>query len=158
MLVEELTRLSLFQGLKPEHLQRLAPLFHHAAFPAGAHVFAQGDEASDIYVLESGEVRIEFYPSDGGCLNIATIVPGGFFGWSAALGRPRYTSSAVCTAGAAVLVAEGEQLRAVMRADAELGAVLLERMAQVVASRLDGLRSLLLRTPSSDSEAGDQEL
>lgn len=143
MLVEELTRLPLFAGLPPGHLAVVAPLFHSVSFPAGSKAFAEGDPAASVYVLVGGQVTIQFHPSDGGCLDIARIQPGGVFGWSAALGRPVYTSSAVCNTRVDALAARGVDLRNVMLADAELGAALLERMADVVVSRLEGLRAQL---------------
>lgn len=143
MLPEELARLPLFAGLAPAHLALLAPLFRPVHFAAGAKAFAEGDAASFVYVLVSGDVTIQFRPSDGGCLDIARIRQGGVFGWSAALGRPVYTSSAVCGTPVETLAAQAAELRRVMLADAELGAVLLERMADVVVSRLEGLRAQL---------------
>ncbi len=153
MLIEELAGLSLFEGLGRKQLETLAPLFWREAFSAGENVFAQGSEARNIYILESGKVVIRFRPDDGGSLDIETIRPGGVFGWSAALGRPAYTSSAICLTPVRAMATRGSDLRRVMRTDKELGLVLLERMAQVVAHRLEGFRVQLAKLFNVEVEA-----
>jgi SulP family sulfate permease len=154
MRVEELTGVSLFEGLRPEQLATLAPLFRRVSLPAGYTVFAEGDVASELYVLESGEVAIRLTPYDGGSLHIATIRPGGALGWSAALGQLRYTASAVCRTEAQVLAIRGSDLLRVMHTDPELGSLLFERMAQIVVSRFDGLRAQLMRLFQTAAQAG----
>jgi CRP-like cAMP-binding protein len=49
-----------------------------------------------LYVLMDGQVAIRFKPHDGDWLTVTDVQAGGVFGWSAALGRRRYTSSAIC--------------------------------------------------------------
>ncbi len=134
---QELARLPLFEGLTPEQLAALAPLFRRETFPASATMFNQGDRASDMYVVEAGEVVIRFFPYDGGSLDIETIRPGGLLGWSAAIGRADYTSAAVCLSAVRALAIKGRDLRRVMRADKNLRAVLSERIARIVAHRLE---------------------
>ena len=65
------------------------------------------------------------------------------FGWSAALGRPHYTSSAICLTSVKAIATNGSDLRRVMRGDKKMSAILIERMAQVVAHRLNSFRSQL---------------
>jgi CRP-like cAMP-binding protein len=145
MLGHELAENPFFEGMTPAQLERLATLFTLAWFKAGDKVFAQGDPASRIYVLETGEVALRLYPDDGGCLTIALIYPGGIFGWSAALGRTRYTSFAVCTQDARALAARGSDLRGLVQSDPGLGHQLLGRMALAVAGRSDGTHVQLAR-------------
>ncbi len=133
---QELARLSLFEGLTPEQLTALALLFRRETFPVGATIFNQGDRASDLYVVEAGEVVIRFFPYDGGSLDIETIRPGGLLGWSAAIGRADYTSAAVCLSAVQALAIKGRDLRRVMRADKSLRALLSERLARLLANRL----------------------
>ncbi len=135
MLPNELAKRSLFAGLAPEQLARLAPLCRPVRFAAGEKIFAQGDLAQRVFILERGEVALQLYPEDGGCLTIAVIHPEGIFGWSAALGRSRYTSAAVCVVDATALMMRGNELRAVVQAEPQLGRLLLGRMALAVAGR-----------------------
>jgi CRP/FNR family transcriptional regulator len=135
----ELATLPLFAGLAVSQVEGLAGHFQTISFPTGAEIFAAGDRAVQLYVLRSGEVVIQYRPYDGGSLDIATIQPGGAFGWSAALKRAYYTSSAVCRTEVEVLTIHAQELHQIMADDPELAEVLLERTALIAGSRLDGL-------------------
>ncbi len=137
--------MSLFDGLTPDQLARLAPLFGHATFGAGETMFSEGDPARTLYVLENGEAVIRFRPDDGGCLTIATIRAGDVCGWSAALNRSCYTASAVCLTDVQALSIRSGDLRAVIQTDPELGVLLLGRLASTVATRLTGAQALIAR-------------
>ncbi|MBI5714015.1 MAG: cyclic nucleotide-binding domain-containing protein [Chloroflexi bacterium] len=141
MLTEELSHLPLFKELTQEQLNKIAPVFWRITLAAGETIFSQGDEARSVYVIESGEVVLRFFPEDGGSVDIETITKDGVFGWSAALGRQHYTSSAICLSPIKAIATNGNDLRRVMRSDKELSAVLIERMAQVVAHRLHSFRT-----------------
>ncbi len=135
----------LFKSLAPAQLEHLAGLFTPLGYQAGDMIFRQGDPADRVYVLESGEVELRHYAEDGGCLTIAVIHPQGIVGWSAALGRARYTSFAVCTKDAGVLRVKGSDLRGLVQSEPDLGRLLLGRMALVVAGRGDGAHVQLAR-------------
>jgi len=141
MFAEELSHFPLFKDLTHEQINKLAPIFWRVTLAVGETIFSQGDEARSLYVLESGEVVLRFFPEDGGSLDIEKIAKDGVFGWSAALGRPHYTSSAICLSAVKAIATNGMDFRRVMRSDKELSAVLIERMAQVVAHRLQSFRT-----------------
>ncbi|MEP7356889.1 MAG: cyclic nucleotide-binding domain-containing protein [Anaerolineales bacterium] len=131
--------LPVFAGLSPSQLERPAALFKSVAFPAGAAIFAAGDRASSLYVVQSGEVVIRFHPYDGEALDIATVTAGSAFGWSAAFRRSYYTSSAICRTDVIALAMEARDLHQIMSDDPQLARTLLERASQAATSRFDGL-------------------
>jgi CRP-like cAMP-binding protein len=131
----DLTALPLFHGLSPAQLAQLAALLHLERFSAGAQVFAQGAPAAKVYVLVDGAVDLCLHANDGGTLTIAHIGVDGVFGWSAALGRGRYTSAAQCVTDCVALSLRGAALRALIREDEGLGNLVLGRMALTVAVR-----------------------
>jgi CRP-like cAMP-binding protein len=145
MSAKELADKWLFQSLTAAQLERLAGLFTPAGYQAGDLIFRQGDPADRVYVLESGEVELRHNAEDGGSLTIAVIRPQGILGWSAALGRTRYTSFAICTEAASVLRVKGSDLRGLVTSEPDLGRLLLGRMALVVAGRDDGSHLHLAR-------------
>ena len=153
MQASELPAFPIFHGLTQRQLDLLAPMFWRASLPGGQLVFSQGDPANDIYLLESGEVALRFFPYDGGSLDIETIQPGGVFGWSAALGRPVYTSAAICVTDVRVIATRGIELCRLMRKDNRLGVLLLDRMSQVVAHRFESFRAQLTRLLRTEDEA-----
>lgn len=145
MTPDELQLHPMFAGLSPEQVARLAPAFQRVQYVPGEKIFAQGSPANCVYLLEAGEVALQLNPEDGGCLTIGHIHPNGLFGWSAVLGRARYTSSAICETAARALVARGADLRAAMHADSALGRVLLARMAQAAAGRTSDVHGQVAR-------------
>jgi len=145
MITDELAANPFFDGILPAQIERLAALFNAACYKVDNTIFEQGETAERVYLLEAGAVALRVHPEDGGCLTIAEIRPPGIFGWSAALGRSRYTSSAVCTQEARALVARGADLRGLVQSEPELGRLLLGRMALAVAGREDGAHVHLAR-------------
>lgn len=138
MLVSDIADKTLFRGLAPEALQQLAPFFAEARFRRGEAIFQQGQPAEKVFVLEQGKVVLRLKPEDGGCLTIAEIHREGVFGWSAVLGRARYTAAAVCTVEAVTLAVVGSQFRALLRSDPPLGTLLLSRLALALVGRGEG--------------------
>ncbi|MEW6569322.1 MAG: Crp/Fnr family transcriptional regulator [Chloroflexota bacterium] len=137
MPLQAICTLPLFRGLGTEEVQILARSFVREAFERGQTLFAQGDPAKRLYILIKGRVGIRFKPHDGDVVAVADIGPGGVFGWSAALSRPAYTSSAVATEASEVISISGEKLRHLCEAYPKTGVVILERLAEVIAERLN---------------------
>ena len=140
---DELSRFLLFRGLNPAQRVELAPLFSPVTFEAGETIFAQGVPAERVYVLEVGIVALQFQPEDGERLTVATLRQESVFGWSAILGRPYYTTSAVCLAPSQTITVRGEKLRALIRSQPELS-IILGRMALEVADRQTGALSQII--------------
>jgi CRP-like cAMP-binding protein len=136
MSVDALKSCSLFDGFSDAQLNTLAGLFEGETLAADDMVFAQDDPAVRLYVLLSGRVAIRFKPHDGDWLTVTEIAPGGVFGWSAALGRRSYTSSAQCIESGQALSLRGADLRHLYETQPETGVVILERLAEVIAERL----------------------
>jgi CRP/FNR family cyclic AMP-dependent transcriptional regulator len=126
----------LFTGLSDTQLSALAELSEGEQLQGGQIIFAQDDPADRLYVLLSGRVAIRFKPHDGETLTVTEIRQGGVFGWSAALGRRSYTSSAVCLEAGEALGLRGADLRRLCETQPETGVVILERLAEVIAQRL----------------------
>ncbi len=125
-----------FQGFSQEQIARIRPLFLLFYAPAGTVVFEQGETAENLYVLINGEVAIRYKPDDGPEGVIAHVRPEGVVGWSAALGNPRYTSSAVCTSDCQMLRVRNSDLRQLCENYPETGVLFLDRLAAMIAERL----------------------
>lgn len=127
--------LPLFQGISGEQLEQLRLLFVPGDYYAGTVLFEQGDPALYFYLVLIGEVAIRYKPEDGQPILITRIRTGGVVGWSAVIGRRRYTSAAVCTEDARLLRIRGSDLQAFCEREPEIGRLLVDRLAQVVAQR-----------------------
>jgi len=145
-----LSTLDLFGGLAPEELEMLAGFFHPERYAAQQVIFRQGDPADKLHILLTGEIEILLKPYDGEKLMVAAISPGGIFGWSAALGRRQYTSDAVAVVEGEGLSIRGKALRAFCQAHPKSGVVLLERLAEVISSRLRNTHQKVLELLQSN--------
>ena len=141
MNLEKYTHLAFFSGLCTVDIQLLSPFFAPQTWVAGTVVFEQGDYADYLYLVVTGEMTIRYKPDDGPMMNITHVVPGGIFGWSAAIGNPTYTSGAVCALDTEVLRIRGVDLRMVFEKHSELGKVILERLTAIIAERQQGQQS-----------------
>lgn len=144
MLKKDFTQLSIFEGFDRAEMSLIDPLLEVIAFPQDEIIFEQSQMALFLYILLQGEVIIRFKPYDGPALDVAHIVPGGVFGWSAALRRSSYTSGAVAlTCGEAARI-RSDQLRHLCEMHPEIGVVVLERLASVIAERLRSTHAQIL--------------
>jgi CRP/FNR family cyclic AMP-dependent transcriptional regulator len=138
MNLEKYTHLAFFTGLCAADIQLLAPFFAPQTWVAGTVVFEQGDYAEYLYLVVSGEMTIRYKPDDGPMMNITHVLPGGIFGWSAAMGNAAYTSGAICALDTEVLLIRGADLRMLCDKHPELGKVILERLSAIIAERQHG--------------------
>ncbi len=144
MAERDLRRVQLFRGLEPQQLSLIARLASQQSFRAGDTVFTQGQPATHLYLLLRGKVAIRFKPEDGEALPVAQLESGGVFGWSAALGHGQYTSGAFCTSDCETLVIAGDALRRLCETHPETGVLVLERLAEVIAQRLESTHDQVL--------------
>lgn len=128
--------LPFFKGLAPDQMDLLVAQSTHDSYPKDTVIFSQGDRAEMLYILIEGRVEIRFKPEDGELLTVGEIKEGGVFGWSAALGRRIYTSCAVCLVDSRAVSLRGEVLQRIYHDSPETGVVILERLAEVIAQRL----------------------
>lgn len=132
----EFDGLTLFNDLSPEQRAVVGLMFQPGEEPVGTMLFEQGDLADTLYLVTDGEVQIRYKPEDGPELIVARVRREGVVGWSAALGSPTYTSSAVCATDCRLMKLRGRDLRDLYARNPETGKLVLERLAAVIAERL----------------------
>ena len=128
--------LPLFEGLDSKHISLLAEQFDSETFGESDIIFEQDAPAERLYFLVSGRVAIRFKPPDGEVIAVSEIEEGSVFGWSAALGRTSYTSCAVSIKPSLTISIRGEDLSMLCEKYPDAGVVILERLADVIAQRL----------------------
>jgi len=134
--IPSLQSLPLFQGLDQKTLDLIIPRFEYETFQKEEVIFEQNDRAGKLYILVDGRVEIRFKPEDGEELTVTEIETGGVFGWSAALGRELYTSGAVSVKNSSAFSVLGEELKGLCEQHPDSGVIILERLAEVIAQRL----------------------
>jgi len=134
----------IFNNLTTEQRKLIEPLFTYRQESAGTTLFDQGDEAKNLYIVVEGEVEIRYKPDDGPPLVVTRVRPENVVGWSAALGNPLYTSSAVCTVVTTVFSISGSELRQLCENHPEICPIILDRLATMIAKRLRNTHSHII--------------
>jgi CRP/FNR family transcriptional regulator, cyclic AMP receptor protein len=154
---DDFYQLPIFQDLTSAQIDSIRPYFVASECHAGTILFEQGEPAVFIYLLISGEVAIHYKPEDGQELIVTRIKPGGVVGWSAVIGRRQYTSAAECTQFSRLMRMRGSDLQTLREQCPEAGCLLLERLAQSVAERLNGTHPQVVALLENSLRKGIQE-
>ena len=131
-------QLAVFKGLNIDQVNSLKEITKFYQFPEEFAIFKQGDAACSIYILLKGEVKIihKLYDDDGPPMTITRIMPGGVFGWSAALRRETYTATALTTCPCSTYRINYDSLYQYYQTDTHTGKIFLENLASVITHRL----------------------
>ena len=93
---QNLIRLAaIFEGLSPVDLKRVLSRASLQTVPTGTFLFRQGEPAKEMFLLESGRVRLNEVTVDGRELLIRFVRPGEVCGDKAALPGANYGASAL---------------------------------------------------------------
>lgn len=144
MFRQDYADLAIFKGLSPEQIGVMAPYLEEVQIHQGQVIFSQGQSANFLYILLWGEMQVRYKPYDGPALTVARILPGDVFGWSSALGREVYTSSAEASQDGGAYRIRASDLHHLCDSNPEAGTLLLERLASVIAERLRNTHSSIL--------------
>lgn len=144
MFLQQFADLSFFQGFTPRQIEEITPILDPIPCEKDAVIFQQGQPTDYLYILEVGEVVVQYKPYDGPPLVVARIHPGGVFGWSAALGREVYTSAALVLETGEAIRIRRDSLQQFCIQHPETGKILLERLASVISERLKNTHSEVL--------------
>jgi len=141
---QDLTQLSLFQGLSPNQITLLQPYLELCDYSKDTVVFEQGDAAHYLYIVLQGELLVSYHAYDGYRITVARARHGGICGWSAVLGRPTYTAGAVCFEDSLVYRISGKALQRLCEQYPDTGIIILERLANVIADHLRNTHTEIL--------------
>lgn len=144
MRIPTVKSLPLFQGLNQQTLDLIVPRFEYVTYSEGEVIFEQDAQADKLYILVDGKVEIRFKPEDGEQLLVTEIEEGGVFGWSAALGRDVYTSCAISLVDSTAFSVLGAELKELCVQYPDTGVIILERLAEVIAQRLQKTHSYVV--------------
>ena len=142
---QDLSKLSLFEGVPVSKLGEFAPKWEEITLKAGEEIFCEGCEAEQFYVLLEGNVSLWMrLTSSPESLVLGVINKyGQSFGWSVIVSKGHYTASAEAKQDSKILTVKGEDFREFLYSDKEIGFDIAMRMVEVVSSRLRYYRVLL---------------
>jgi CRP-like cAMP-binding protein len=147
-LVEFLKHVSLFEGLAPRELVRVARIVHEREYADGEYVCEEGRPAAALFVVRRGVVEVVRQGAEGQEVPVALLEPPGSFEEAAAIGVAVIRWFSVRARGPVSLLALGKSdLDALTLNFPVLANKILIRLAQIMAIRLqmlidaEGLRS-----------------
>ena len=134
-MLDTLPIIPLFQGLTTIETDLLKPLFKAFSCRADTDIFGQGDPALYLYLILNGAVIIRYKPYDGAAMTLTRLRNGDVFGWSAVIGRKRYTSSVISETALESLRIRREDLWFLVEEHPEIGKTIIDRLARMVSPR-----------------------
>lgn len=146
-----LEQISLFAGLLPVHLDRMARLAQIHRYRKNDYVFKHGEESDGLYLVLEGAIRISRNVSGMGEEALAILREGQHFGEMSLIDDdvPR-SADAIAHETARLLKLPKDDLRDLMFVDRELAYELLWRFVRTLSGRLrDSNDRLMMLTMSS---------
>lgn len=126
-----LAPIPLFAHCTDRELRAVASATHPRRFPEGTVLFQQGDPGTAMYLVLSGEVRIE---RDG--RELVTLGPGSNFGEMAMLDQPSRSATAITESDCELMVISRESFFALLKGNPMLAVKILWNMALRLSSNL----------------------
>jgi CRP/FNR family transcriptional regulator, cyclic AMP receptor protein len=93
----------LFGDLGAAERERVAERMRPATFTTGQLIFSRGDDARELYLLQTGRVRLSMLSGEGREIALAHAMPGGIFGEIAVLDGGKRTAFATALSAASAL-------------------------------------------------------
>ena len=143
-------------GMSRGRLAVLADTARDVTFPARHRLFEDGGSATRFWLIQSGHVTLDLYVPGQSRMKIDSIGMGELLGWSWLFPPYRWAFGAVAVRRIEAFEFDARAVRACCQADPELGYDLTQRLARVLAKRLQTARVRLIsrsRSPSPDGKA-----
>ena len=133
-IVQDLTGISLFEGMSAELVGAIAGQCRWHRFALGSQVFDKDSDTLDVYFVRHGSVRILTAGPDGREVALADIGAGQYFGELAAIDGMKRSARVVATTPAVVATLSGPAFLELMRRHPELALKVLERLTRIIRS------------------------
>jgi len=141
--VSILNKISIFGGFSEKQLYFIFKLLKKVSYVANEFIFKQGEDASHIYIIRSGEVKI-IIGADHTALEIVKFTTGQCFGETSVIGIQSHSANAVAVVNTELIVLPHHALLTIFEADKELFSMLILNIAREACRRLHKADEVLL--------------
>lgn len=131
------------QALSPDQAEALCLLSTQVRFAPGESILRQREPADGFYLIETGEVSLEYELPEKETVLIQKIGPGELLGLSWLFEPYRWEFSAIAISRVTAKLLRAADVREKCRQDPKLGYVLMEQVARVLTERLQATRHRL---------------
>lgn len=142
-LTELLREHPFLEGLKPNHIQKMAEVALEVQFARDQVIFREGDESSLFYLVIAGKIALEI-SAPGKIVRVQTLSDGDELGWSSVLGQGGKAFQARSLEPCRAIAFDATRLRQACEQDPSFGYQFMQRLLKVVAQRLQATRLQLL--------------
>ena len=138
----------LFQNLSDDILDKIAAIGQEQSYHSGDIVFREGEQADQLHFLISGSIHLKVRLTSRPESITVSAVTQRFesFGWSGIVPPYHYTASAICEEDSRVMTIPGTAFMKILSDDPIAGFLVMQRIAEIIASRLRNSRQALLKT------------
>lgn len=157
---------SIFSEIPQDKLSAIAERCELLEFKSDEVIFEQGEVAKNLYGVLEGEVELSFVFQDRVLkadieyeesvqarfevlekpIVVDTLGPGDVFGWSALVSPRQLTAMARCSKPTRVFSLPADDLKATYDQDPALGYMIMEKLAEIIAQRLQTRTDKLIET------------
>ena len=156
-IIGELANSPMLAGFGLDALSKLAALAKPVDLPPETVIFREGEQATHIYFIISGNVALDLCAPAVGCRRILTLGSGELLGWSPALGQERLTATARAISPTRALKLSGREVLALCERDPQFGYEFMKRTALAMAKRLNATRLQLVNVYGATMPYGAEE-
>jgi CRP-like cAMP-binding protein len=139
-----LSQIDLFAGLSERLLATIAGLCEEISCVEGECLFRESEQAKRLYFLLEGQIALQVQLTSRRENMTVTVIdsPGQGIGWSALTSPFYYTASALCQTNCHLATITGQELMWVLAQEPAGGLVVMQRVAELISSRLRESREL----------------
>ncbi|HET6636102.1 MAG TPA: cyclic nucleotide-binding domain-containing protein [Streptomyces sp.] len=135
---------NLLEALPAPGRARLMAFALDVSFPAGERITEEGGQADRFWVIRTGSVRLDLRVGMRPSAVVETLSPGDLIGWDWLFPPYEWHLGAETLSPVRALEFDAEAARALCDEDPLLGRAITQRVAEIVAHRLQRTRTRLL--------------
>jgi CRP-like cAMP-binding protein len=126
----------LFADLSAEERGRLAKIAEPMNLPAGFPIFSAGEDATALYLIKDGSVRIAAHAPSGAHIDVATLASGSHFGEMALLDGAKRSAAAETLEATAIFRFDYDKLQSLLDASPPIASRFYRSLARFLSNRL----------------------
>ena len=142
--LEAISPVYVFGNLTEEQRERVKSLEHVEVYEADSVIGRQGAEARKFWLVDEGQVSVQYELPNGKPIQIAVVSSGGSFGWSAVIRPHQLSATLIALSRTRLRAIEGDALLRLMREDTKIGLLITQDIAEVIGSRLRNLEAKMI--------------
>lgn len=140
------------KGLEPHYIDMLTGCASNVRFDEGHHLFREGGEANQFYLIREGKISLEIHTPERPTLTVETVQAGEVLGWSWLVPPYRWHFGARAVERVSAIAVDGRCLRTKCVKDSHLAYELLRRTVEIAGQRLEATRFRLVDLYSVEAQ------